>query len=111
MAPVSQGVLSQGGCYIPTGRWAVDSSQEVLEVRAVGQTLLATKTRGNANIPAGKVSFYVNSGTCFGGMQMSDPGFANPYWMRGRIEVSWLSDNQFRIVWPERGAVVYNRAR
>lgn len=100
---------SEGPCYIPAGNWQVGDSREVLEVTS-DSFVIARKTRGSRNIPAGKVSFYVRPLTCDAGLQSADEGYVNPEWVRSRVAVRWIEPNaKFAIDWPGREEVTYTR--
>lgn len=94
--------------YDLTGFWLADYGShglEVLEIVRKDSLLIAKKITGDVHVPAGEVSFYVDTKkNGEGKIQIAEKDFKNQEWTSGKI-AEVIDNDTFVFQWGEREVV------
>jgi hypothetical protein len=81
--------------------------EEVIRIDLIDGKWIATKITGDENVPAGEITWRVDPTTCIGEGQIAGPGFLQPRFIPGHLEI--LSSERIIFHWKELGQVEYRR--
>jgi hypothetical protein len=81
--------------------------EEVIRIDLMKGKWIATKITGDENVPAGEITWHVDSSTYIGEGQIAGQGFLQPCFIPGHLEI--LSPERIVFHWDELGNVEYRR--
>jgi len=81
--------------------------EEVVRIDLTEGKIVATKITGDENVPAGEITWRVDPTTCIGEGQIAGPGFLQPCFITGHLEI--LSPDRIVFHWKDLGQVEYRR--